>query len=334
MFEYEIDKIRTLLIDLLGEPKNDVYSNGWQSYCCPYCASNEGVESDGKYNLETNIEHGCVFHCWKCETKGKLSKLFKDFGNIGQLNEYKSVLSTIRNSKAYKLDFDNDNSFESFDVEKFIELPKGFIPINKDTKPENIALQYLRKRGITDDIINKYNIGYTGYYTPDFRDKMRIIIPSYDSSGELNYWVGRDYYGKSKIKYRNPDVSKTSIVFNEGLINWGEDITLVEGPFDHIVTPNSIPLLGKTLKETDAVFIALKELSYANINILLDDDATENAYRLYKFMYNKGFKERMRVIECPKGYDASLIYENFGKRGIIKLLKRAKKIDDYTLFKI
>lgn len=331
MFEYEIERIRILLTDLLGDPKTDVYSNGWQSYCCPYCASNEGVESDGKYNLETNIEHGCVFHCWKCETKGKLSKLFKDFGNRFQLDEYKNILATIRNSKMYQMDFGNNDSFETFEVEKFIELPKGYTPIDDNTKDENLALIYLRKRGITNDIIKKYHIGYTNFYTPDFRDKARIIIPSYDSSGELNYWVGRDYYGKSKLKYRNPDTPKTSIVFNEGLVNWGEDVTLVEGPFDHIVTPNSIPLLGKTLKETDAVFMALKEMSFANINILLDDDAIENAYRLYKFMYNKGFKDRIRIIECPKGYDASLIFEKFGKRGMIKLLKRAKKLDDYTL---
>ena len=54
MFEYEIDKIRSILIDVLGQPKNEPYSSGWQSFCCPYCAANEGVESDGKYNLETN----------------------------------------------------------------------------------------------------------------------------------------------------------------------------------------------------------------------------------------------------------------------------------------
>ena len=51
MFEYEIDKIRSILIDVLGQPKNEPYSSGWQSFCCPYCAANEGVESDGKYNL-------------------------------------------------------------------------------------------------------------------------------------------------------------------------------------------------------------------------------------------------------------------------------------------
>lgn len=334
MFDYEIDRIRTLLIDVLGDPKTDVYSNGWQSFCCPYCAMNDGVERDGKYNLETNVEHGCVFHCWKCETKGKLSRLFKDFGNGSQMNEYRNILSTIRNSKAYQFSSAEKDSFETFEVEKFIELPTGYIKINDKTSPLNAALQYLRKRGITNDIIGKYEIGFTTYNTPDFRDRNRIIIPSYDSSGSLNYWVGRDYYGKSKMKYRNPDISKTSIVFNESHINWCEDITLVEGPFDSIVIPNSIPLLGKTLKEEDAVFMALKERSVAYINILLDDDAIANAYKLYKFMYNKGFKGRIRVIECPKGYDASLVNEKYGKRGIIQLLKRAKELDEFTLSQI
>ena len=332
MFEYEIDKIRSILIDVLGQPKNEPYSSGWQSFCCPYCAANEGVESDGKYNLETNVEHGCYFHCWKCETSGKLSKLIRDFGNIAQMSEYREILNTIRNSKLYQIG-GNGEEVEMIDVETCISLPNGYRKLNKDDNPLLVPLQYLRKRGITDDIIEKYNIGYTTYYCDDFTQRNRIIIPSYDEVGDLNYWVGRDYTGKNKVKYCNPKIHKTSIVFNEGLVNWYENITLVEGPFDHIVVPNSIPLLGKSLTMENAVYKALKEKAHANINILLDDDAYDNAYRMYKFLNSKGFKDRVRLIQCPQGYDASLINEKFGKKGIIKLLRNAIKLDEYTLMR-
>ena len=258
MFEYEIEKIRSVLIDILGQPKNEPYSSGWQSFCCPYCAAEDGVKSDGKYNMETNVEHGCYFHCWKCETRGKLSKLIRDFGNSAQMAEYKEILNTIRNSKLYQIG-NVSGDVELIDVETYVSLPTGFKKINKNDKSSLIPLQYLYKRGITDDMIEKYNIGYTTYYCNDFTQRNRIIIPSYDEVGELNYWVGRDYTGKNKIKYCNPKIQKTSIVFNEGLLNWYENITLVEGPFDHIVVPNSIPLLGKSLTINSAVYKALKE---------------------------------------------------------------------------
>ena len=332
MFEYEIGKIRDILQEVLGSPKNEPYSSGWQSYNCPYCAENEGVESDGKYNLETNVEHGCIFHCWKCEARGKLSKLIKDFGNEAQLMEYRETLNTIRNSQLYQLG-SSDNAIEIADIETYVTLPKEYKSITADDKHAKNALEYLRRRGITDEIIERYKIGYTGYYCEDFTNKNRIIIPSYDEIGELNYYVGRDYTGRNKIKYCNPKISKTNIVFNVGMINWYENITLVEGPFDHIVVPNSIPLLGKTLSKNSSVFKVLSEKSKAQVNIMLDDDATENAYRMYKFLYKNGFKGRVRIIESPQGYDASLMFERYGKKGIIRLLRTAKELDEFTLMR-
>ena len=85
--------------------------------------------------------------------------------------------------------------------------------------------------------------------------------------------------------------------------------------------------------EESRLYKALKEKAHANINILLDDDAYDNAYRMYKFLNSKGFKDRVRLIQCPQGYDASLINEKFGKKGIIKLLRSAIKLDEYTLMR-
>ena len=76
-----------------------------------------------------------------------------------------------------------------------------------------------------------------------------------------------------------------------------------------------------------------KVIGRKNINILLDDDAYDNAYRMYKFLNSKGFKDSVRLIQCPQGYDASLINEKFGKKGIIKLLRNAIKLDEYTLMR-
>jgi hypothetical protein len=47
----------------------------------------------------------------------------------------------------------------------------------------------------------------------------------------------------NKLKYINPKAEKQEIIFNIGKLNLDATIYLVEGVTDHIVTPNSIPLL-------------------------------------------------------------------------------------------
>lgn len=163
----------------------------------------------------------------------------------------------------------------------------------------------------------------------------RIIIPSYDEYGELNYYIARDYSGKRIYrKYNNPDVKKTLFVFNEDKINWYEDVTLVEGAFDHMVIPNSIPLLGKTLKRDYATFNAVVKKARCNVNILLDDDALNDAKKIYKLLNSTNLKGRVRLIICPDGYDASDIYQKFGKRGIKQLMQRAKEIEEFELVNV
>lgn len=329
MLSYEIEQIHSILENIIGKAKNEGYSNGWRSYNCPYCAEDSMGIPDNKFNLETNIERGGIFHCWKCETHGKIAKIIKDFGTREDLINYRRLLSTISNL--------SDNSFKNDDyklsVNNYVELPSGFKNFNKNEKGCMPALNYLRGRNISDDIIMKFNIGYIdGSFLNEFSLRNRIIIPSYDANGNLNYWVGRDYTGNNKIRYKNPKLQKSSIVFNEKYINWYEDVVLVEGPFDHIVVPNSIPLLGKALNVEALLYNTLFEKAQANINILLDPDAVHNAYKLYKLLNTNRLKGKIKFIPLKGANDASLIYEKFGRRGIIELMKIAKPIHEFDMY--
>lgn len=326
------ENIREIIEDCIGKPQRD--SNYWVSYNCPYCASEAGVESDGKYNLAVNygedLKTKAHFHCWKCNTAGKLSKLLKDFGNQNSLFKYYEELKNIRNSSLYLID--TENGIIDLPIENTLELPKGFRKIDASDKYAKEAIEYLKKRNIGDYFIQYYNIGYIPYWDNDKNMRNRIVIPSYDEFGELNYYVARDYSGKRKYrKYNNPDIKKTMFVFNEDKINWYEDVTLVEGAFDHMVIPNSIPLLGKTLKKEYATFSAITNKAKVNVNILLDDDALSDAKKIYKLLNSTQLKDRVRLINCPNGFDASDIYQKFGRRGIKQLLKKAVKIEEFEL---
>ena len=134
---------------------------------------------------------------------------------------------------------------EDADTKVFISLPKEFISLGESPKGFNPeykhAIHYLTQRGIGIKDIIKYNIGYCkeGLYG------QRVIIPSYNSDGSLNYFVSRSYCPENKMKYKNPPISKNVICF-DSQVNWNEPIILCEGVFDAItIKRNAIPLLGK-----------------------------------------------------------------------------------------
>jgi DNA primase len=227
-------------------------------------------KGDGKGNLEVNYRYG-VYKCWVCaethETHGSIYKLIKKYGTPKQL-------------KKYELLRPDDTEDATKRVYKQVRLPKEFIPFKdasmglKLTPQYKQALAYIKKRNITDLMLQIYNIGfcYNGLY------ENRIIIPSYDEEKRLNYFVARSYLSKTKLKYKNPEAQKEIIIFNEHLINWDETIYIVEGAFDSIFIPNAIPMLGKFMSEH--LFKKLYE-NAKKIVIVLDPDAWDDAERLY-----------------------------------------------------
>jgi len=309
--------IASILENFLGDIRKHNESTGQISFDCPACSADKGMpEGDGKGNLEINYNKD-VFKCWSCmdsnNMSGSVIKLIKKYGNAKQLKDYKLFKpeSILSNEDKKQIE---------------IKLPDGFKSLKDCTAKDfkyNAAIQYLRKRGITDDIIEKFNIGYTTRGT--FFN--RIIIPSYDEDGLLNYfiarWFDRHY---NKMKYLNPDIEKQSIIFNEGRVNWDATLYLVEGVTDHIVIPNSIPLLGKFIPPM--LLEKIYDNANANIIIFLDGDAFGDAERLYHQLNIGKLKNRIRIVLVPENYDPSLINEKWGKRGIIKALKGAKKLED------
>lgn len=314
-------EIKDVTDSVFGRPKSDYGSSGWYEYNCPCCREENGGVDDNRHNLAILLDpddNGKLWgHCWRCGYSGNLTRLVKENGTPYDIDRLRDVISIINAGNSFS-DPDGDKKI----TEETVTLPEGYRMFFSGSDNEKRALDYLHMRGVPDSMIRRFNIGYVteGRYTG------RVVIPSYDRYGSLNYWVARDYTGKSKIKVKNPSADKTSIVFNEGLVNWYEPITLVEGPFDHIVVPNSIPLLGKTLDYESAVYKALYSRSRCNINILLDPDAKESAIRLYRKLDSGDLMGRIRIAECPEELDASDVYREYGREGMVSILRRARKI--------
>jgi len=284
----ESEIIVGLLQDILGDERLHYEGKGQISFDCPVCAMEKDVDGDGKGNLEVNyFRH--VYKCWACGethgTQGPLIKLVEQFGTKPQQKTYKIL---------------QPEGFKKTEVKKNkLKLPPEFIKF-KDSNPVHIAhkqaYNYLSKRGITDKIINYWDIGYCG--SGEYAN--RIIVPSYDENGKLNYFLGRSWL-PNKIKYKNPAVPKDEIIFNENKIDWFKPVYLVEGVFDAFFLDNAIPMLGKHMSNK------LMEKVYDNalngVVIALDGDAWTNATKIFNILNGGRLLHKVKIVHLPKDKD-------------------------------
>ena len=171
-----------------------------------------------------------------------------------------------------------------------IDLPLEFKTLSGTNHPKTAlrALKYLRDRGITKEDILYWKIGYCS--SGDYAS--RIILPSFNEEGYCNYFTARTYEDRAWPPYLNGPGSK-DIIFNDLLIDWESEVTLVEGVFDAIVAEdNAIPLLGSTLREDSLLFKKIV-LNDTPVLLGLDHDAQKKAMWLIKAMLAHDIEVRL-----------------------------------------
>ena len=274
-----------------------------------------------------------MFRCWKCDEpkfSGSLGRLVRTYGSSVDYEMYKSYAGIFQ-------DYVYDEDEKEYVA---VRLPDEMVMFSQMdvSNPEHFeAYNYLvNERKISRDIILRYRLGFctTGKYAK------RIIIPSFDANGEVNYFVGR-YYGndqkiRKKLPYLNPHADKDAIIFNEGFVNWDSTVYLSEGAFEMLSFPvNTIPMLGKALSTT--LFLKLKELK-PDVVVLLDPDAYKNSVELYYTLYTIyiGCEERVKIVKLPTKEDLDELRKNQGIDEVIKCLYGARGliIDDYFIQKL
>jgi len=280
----ENEALVELLEEVLGDHGLHYPNRGQISFNCPVCD-----EDRNKHNLEVNYIDN-VYKCWACgdseNTHGALGRIFDKYGNKKQKKLY-NVLKPETVVKREK-------------KKKALKLPESFT-LFKDSSPvypvRRQALNYLKSRGITDEMIEKFGIGFC-----DKGDHAgRIIIPSYSTNGELNYYIARSWNPMSRAKYKNPEAEKDKIIFWESLIDWNKDIYLVEGAFDGLFLDNPIPMLGKHMSEL--LFDTIYQKAKGNVIICLDGDAWNNAIKLYHELNGGELYQKIKILKLPMDQD-------------------------------
>jgi len=299
-----------ILTDVLGTPRR---SSQEYLFKCPFCKHH-------KHKLSVNIEKG-VYKCWICDSVGKqLGRIVRQFGSFEARQEWAHYDNDVDLSKFEELFLETKPQLETI-----IKLPEEFESLANRNLMEGSEkpLQYLYERGLTRADILRWKIGWcpSGPYYD------RIIIPSFNNDGWVNYFISRSFTNAFP-KYKNPQASK-NIIFNELSIDWTQPITIVEGVFDAIKADNAVPLLGSTMTENSKL---LKEIINRNstVYLALDGDAKEKEMDILEMLLSYG--NRVYLVDTDGFKDVG----EMTKQDFLERKKEASFIDqsNYLLTKM
>jgi hypothetical protein len=258
---------------------------------CPICDENKEVATKRKLAIRTD---NFITHCWVCGYKSRsiyslIKRYHPDF-----LAEYDSVFG-IRDNKGGRCIVVYDES-DLLPKEEALKLPQGFTLLATSFHDEDTewflryAKTYLLDRGLTYQDFWFFKFGIT---TDDPAYKGRVIIPSFDAEGNLNYFTSRAISRRLKPKYFNPKLDRETIIFNEIHIDWSSELTLVEGPFDLVkCNENATCVLGSELTLKYKLFQRIIE-NNTPVLLAFDDDAVRKTLRTAKLLTEYGITVRL-----------------------------------------
>lgn len=183
-----------------------------------------------------------IYTCFVCGASGNVFNFVMNYENIS----FSSAVLKVANLAGINIDIKQDkkeqirdNRYDSY--YKIFDIANKYYQNNLNSKYGTKALEYLKERNITKDIIKEFEIGLSlndnliskllsskGYNLNSLeelglcgiKDKFlydifrnRIMFPLKDSLGNVVGFSGRIYNGENDSKYIN---SKESIVFKKG----------------------------------------------------------------------------------------------------------------------
>lgn len=266
-----MDEKLSIITGFLGKSYK---SNNEHLFQCPFCKHH-------KRKFSVNIQRG-VYKCWICDQKGRnLYRLVRKFGSQRDREAWKAFSGEKTDLNDFESLFGEE---EEDNFEQIVEMPPNFHTLTGNCKFK-APLRYLEGRNISRRDILEWKIGFCS----DGPFKGRIIIPSFNENGDLNYFIARTFTDDYR-RYKNPPVSR-DIIFNELYIDFDKEVTIVEGAFDAVKADNAVPILGSTIRETSRLF---KKIVQNNTPVLLalDPDAKYKANNIKRLFFKYGIEVR------------------------------------------
>lgn len=211
----------------------DTFLNWAQSRFDDIIVKNEKIRLNSIYCDDTKHHLWCrpytgFFHCYKSGKKEPLHKLIMDVEKCSY-SEAVNILGGDQSIRCLEEKLEEFLNGKPPEEKKTLSLPPLVFPIKDLTSPyKEKALRYLETRLIPPSGLY-FGVGGDFYG--------RIVIPYYDSDGELIYFNGRDILNpKPFLRYRGPDAEtgfrKDQAVWMSFFPRKGAKIYLTEGEFD------------------------------------------------------------------------------------------------------
>ena len=272
---------------------------------CPGCGDEE--------HFSINIRKG-VFNCFKCEVGGnvryEIQKNKQEWLSlVSRLPSNTATTSPGRPSPICSL----DGTAISVVLQN-IPPDKTLLEYTAAVK----AMKYCYKRGMTKEQIETYKV-CVKLLDP------RVWFPYWDKDGEVIYQMGRSM--TDMVEPKTFSIGLELPLFGRHIHIERDEVVLVEGVFDHFVTPGSYALMSSNV--TGPQIIQLREDGVKRIFIILDPDANKQAITAARKLANFRFDVFPVVIQGGKD-PAELGKEHMST--IVKIIKKNHPIRPQTIF--
>ena len=309
-----------------------------------------------------------IYHCFGCNSGGNVFSFIMEYQNTS----FPEAVKFVADRYNIKIEFEKKD-FQSEKYTGLYELHNIAMQLYQDnlfSKEGSSALDYLNERGLSEDIIKQFKIGFakdswdhlvskvkgkgfsknqisqSGLFTLSDkgvfdRFRSRIMFPIFHPSGKVIAFGGRIFNSDDPAKYLNspetPLYHKSSVFYGlqatRDSIRKNNSAILVEGYMDFLkLYQGSV----SNILATSGTAFTKKHVSSLNritkrVILLYDgDDAGANAAIKAGWTLLKGELDPM-VIRPPKGLDPDDWIDKVGEENIIKALSKPESYIDFNI---
>ena len=307
-----------------------------------------------------------IYKCFSCGAAGNVFSFVKDYENVSFLEAVKIVADKIGYNLNISINKESSKYSKEYEIMNYV---LKFYQNYLNTKDGIKAKEYLHKRGLSDEVINKFDIGLAPYknntlsnilskkYDNALLEELsiiningaeiydsftdRIVFPIHDLDGHPVAFTGRIFDNSDRSKYFN---SRESKIFKKGQIFYNyhralpfikkeKEVIIVEGNMDAIrmdMAGISNTIALMGTSLTKEHIEILKKL-HSNIILMLDNDEAGESATISVGQALEKNNIVVKVVRISDYKDPDEYIINKGSDAIKKLVKEAKSFLEFKL---
>ena len=341
-------------------------ANDWWG-CCPF-----HNEKTGSFHVDADKK---FYYCFGCHASGDVIKFVQEMEKI----TYPEAILVLAKKNAIPVKYDDgynpseikkDNHNEEY-IDLYERIASTFHYFLTQTPQGNFALDYIKKRGLTDETLRKFKIGYapsdrywlkkflleknfseqflneSGLFSKNYKDVCifsdRLMFPIFNRNGKVVAFGGRILHpqGDHDSKYLNsPELShykkrETFFAFNfaKNAIRENKKVIFCEGYMDCIAYHQCGVEYAVATCGTALTDEQIRLIRNFADEVLLsfDSDGAGQKATLKAITMCRKQNITVKVIRLKGGKDPAEIMLSFGKENLTNQIKGAILDSDYLL---